>query len=138
MTEQNSSSFVFDLNQLTVPDHVSHIKTGHTIATNGRILLVQDGPTTLEFAVPPKFDMKKIPWKFGLLRDLVWSEELSMFILLTKSNLYGLQIGGIADANSEPRLSSLCYSKIIPSSNDKSFWRCMCVGSTVYISYSGK
>lgn len=142
MKSSKSSHNELDLNHLTLPMHISHIKSGSTLCSNGKKLLVfQDGSTTIELSAPPKFEMKKIPWRHGLVRDITWCSALGQFLLLTQKSLFALGIpssaaGGMNESDLE--LTALCYSRILPYANDKSFWRCVCDGTTVYISYSGK
>lgn len=105
------------------------------------MLLFQDGSTTIEMTTPPKFELKKIPWRQGLLRDIAWCPALDQFLLLTQKALFGLRVpsssGGTAHEG-DVELAALSYSPVVPYASDKSFWRCTCDGKTVYIVYSGK
>ena len=131
-----------DLNHLTLPIHISHIKSGSTLCTNeNKLIVIQDGSTTIEFMAPPKFEMKRIPWRHGLVRDIAWCPALCQFMLLTQKSLFALAIpsssaSGMNGADLE--LTAVSYSRVVPYANDKSFWRCACDGTTVYVSYSGK
>lgn len=133
----------FNLNHLTIPSYISHIKPGTTICANDNSFLVQDGSTTIEIRTPPKFEPKKVPWRDGLIRDIVWCSELNVFILLTQKNLFTFNPHSIlalptTTINTDIQLKITSYKKIKPENDTQSFWRCTCVGTTVYIIYSGK
>ncbi|CAF2920910.1 unnamed protein product [Rotaria sp. Silwood2] len=130
------------LNQLKLPMYVSHLKNGNTLCTNDNLLILQNGSTTLEIRTPPKFEPTHIPWHEGLLRDIVWSSELGLFIFLTQKALFTFNPKLIAcspttTVNIELQFKLTSYSTIQPYDNNSSFWRCACVGKTLYITYSG-
>lgn len=138
---QNSNPF--KLTRLTLPIHLSHLKSGNTLSTNGKVLVLQDGSSTIEVRKPPDFKPTKIPWRNGVLRDIVWSAGLNAFILLTKNALYSLKLNA-HEAYLPPSLNPAAeftvraYSQIKPSDEQGSFWRCACVQSTLYIAYAGR
>jgi hypothetical protein len=130
------------LNKLTVPLHISHLKPGNTLCANDNVLILQDGPTTIEIRTPPKFEVKKIPWRYGLIRDIVWCPEFGVFILLTQKALFTLNTKSFVSPpsalyNTDIQLTVNSYAKIKPFDEKSSFWRCTCAGTTVYISNSG-
>jgi hypothetical protein len=133
----------FHLNLLTMPTYMYHVKPGNTLCSNGNILLLQDGPTTIEFRMLPKFQQKKIPWRYGLVRDIVWCSHLEIFILLTRDALYSfnpksLLVTETATINKPiADLTINTYKKVKPYDENQSFWRCTCAGPTLYINYSG-
>jgi hypothetical protein len=131
------------LNYLTVPNFVAHVKAGNTLCTDDEILILQNGSTTVEIRIPPKFEPKKFPWKEGLIRDIAWCPKLGVFIFLTHNSLYTFNPKSIAAApttttNTDVQLIVTSYSKIKPFSDKNSFWRCTCVDTRVFISYSGE
>jgi len=143
MSKKNSSNHEFILNQLTIPTYVSHLKPGTTLSANDDIFIVQDGSTTIEIRAPPKFEPKKAPWHDGLIRDIVWCSEFRVFILLTQKGLFTFNPQSLVTfptttINTDTQLNISSYSKIKPYDENHSFWRCACVGKTIYISYSGK
>lgn len=133
----------FNVNDLTVPTYITHIKPGNTLCANHDTFVVQNGPTTLEVRTPPNFEAKKIPWSNGLLRDIVWCPELNVFALLTQNGLFTFDprclttpAGSVASNDIQLKISA--YNKIKPFDDRHSFWRCTFVGTTVFIVYSGK
>jgi len=130
------------LNKLTVPFYVSHVKPGSSLATNGDIVVIQDGSTTLEIRTAPKFEPKKLPWRDGLIRDIIWSSDLQLFFLLTQKNLFAFDPQTIVapsttTINTELQFKVLSFTKIKPIDESHTFWRCTCVGSNLFLSYSG-
>lgn len=130
------------LNELTVPIYVSHVKPGSTLATNGELIVIQDGSTTIEVRTPPKFQPKRIPWRDGLIRDIAWCSELRVFFLLTQKGLFAFDSQALVaqpttTINTEIQPKVISYTKIKPMDDAHSFWRCACVGKTLYICYAG-
>jgi hypothetical protein len=134
----------FSLNRLMRPVYMSHIKAGSTLCSNGSVLLDQDGSTTIELRIPPKLQPKKIPWRYGLVRDITWCPELETFILLTRDALYSFSPKSLlltenATTNKPiPDLKINTFKKVKPYDENNSFWRCTCAGATLYITYSGR
>ena len=131
------------LNQLTVPKQVFHVQGGNTLCSNDQILLLQDGSTTVEFRLPPNFQAKRIPWRFGLVRDIVWCSQFDVFLLLTRDALHSLSPNSMfisASARNKPleKYPTKTYARIKPFHPDNLFWRCACAGRTLYITYAGK
>lgn len=132
-----------NLNHLTVPIYVAHVKPGSTVSANDDSFLIQDGSTTIEIRTPPTFEPKRVPWRDGLIRDIAWCSQLNVFILLTQKSLFTfnphtLLAPSTTTINTDIQLKITSYSKIKPYSDAHSFWRCTCIGTTIYISYSGK
>jgi len=130
-----------NINSLTLPISVTHLKPGNTLSTNNDSFLLQDGSTTIEIRALPKFEVKKISWRNGLVRDIIWCSELEVYILLTQKSLFTFDPQtSIAPTtiNTDIQLKIIPYSKIKPYGNEQSFWRCTCVGTILYISYSGR
>jgi len=132
-----------NINSLTLPISVTHLKPGNTLSTNNDSFLLQDGSTTIEIRAPPKFEVKKISWRNGLVRDIVWCSELNVYILLTHKSLFTFDpqtsiAPPTTTINTDIQLKIVEYNKIKPYDNEHSFWRCTCVGTTLYISYSGR
>ena len=141
-TVHEDENDILHLNEFTVPINVSHVKPGTTLCSNGQILLIQDGSTTIEFRLPPKFLPKKIPWRSGLIRDIIWCEDLGVFLLLTKDSLHSISPQALFTSETgvnkpQTEFSVSTYNKIKPFNGDTSFWRCTCAGTTLYIIYSG-
>ena len=133
----------FNLTNLTIPIYMSHFKVGNTLCSNETFLIAQNGPTTIEVRMPPKFEPKQVPWHEGLLRDLVWCSQLNVFILLTQKSLFSfdpkLLFTRSVMADEERLQSSInAYRTIKPYDDKSSFWRCTCAGTMLYINYSGK
>ncbi|CAF1079749.1 unnamed protein product [Rotaria sordida] len=140
--QSNDNDDELKLNELKLPIYVSHLKSGNTLCANDNLLILQNGSTTLEIRTLPKFEPKHIPWHEGLLRDIVWCSELGLFIFLTQNALFTFNPQSIASPstttiNTEYRFKIISYSTIKPYDNNSVFWRCTCVGTTVYITYSG-
>jgi hypothetical protein len=132
-----------NLNYLTVPSCIAHVKAGSTLCTNDEILILQDGATTIEVRLPPKFEAKRVPWRDGLLRDIAWCSELGVFVFLTQKTLFTFNPKSLValpttTINTDIQLTMTSYNKIKPFDDKNSFWRCAVVGKTVFISYSGK
>jgi hypothetical protein len=141
--KSNEDDNELHLNSLKVPIYVSHIKPGNTLCANNDSFLVQDGSTTIEIRVPPNFEPKIIPWRNGLIRDIVWCPELNVYILLTQKSLFTFNPLSIiapptTTINTDTQLKVTVYSKIKPYNQESSFWRCACIGTTLYICYSGR
>lgn len=132
------------LDRLTVPISISHIKPGNTLCANEYVFVTQNGPTLIELRAPPKFEPRKIPWRDGLLRDIVWCPQLAVFILLTQKTLYTFDPASITApvhssmATRDLQLKITAYNKIKPFDDRFSFWRCTAVGTRIFIVYSGK
>ncbi|CAF2145885.1 unnamed protein product [Rotaria magnacalcarata] len=126
---------------LGVPSNVTHMKSGNTLCSNDSLVILQNGATTLEIRTAPKFEAKQIPWHDGLIRDIVWNSELNVFVLLTKKSLFTFDSKTIdsatVTANNDSRLKIKAYSNIKPYNDKALFWRCTCVGTKLFISYSG-
>ncbi|CAF1141159.1 unnamed protein product [Rotaria sp. Silwood1] len=138
----NDNDDELKLNKLNLPSYVSHLKNGNTLCTNDNLLILQNGSTTLEIRTQPKFEPKHIQWHEGLLRDIVWCSELGLFIFLTQRTLFTFDPNLIASTptttvNIEMQFKLSSYSIIQPYDNKSLFWRCTCVGKTLYITYSG-
>src|SRR4051794_17056940 len=88
LKEEEQDDNKFHINRLTIPISISHLKTGNTLSTNDDILVIQDGSTTIEIRTPPKFEPKRMPWRNGLIRDIIWCSELNVFALLTQHSLF--------------------------------------------------
>jgi len=121
---------------------VSHLKSGNALCANNNVLLLQDGSTAIEFRLPSKFHRKLIPWRFGLIRDIVWCSDLDLFILLTKDTLFNISPKSllIPETALDKPLENFTintYKKIKPRTNNLLFWRCTCAGTTVYITSAG-
>lgn len=136
---------VLHLNNLTVPVYIAHIKPGNTLCANENLFVVQNGPTSIEVRTAPKFEPRKIPWNNGLIRDIVWSPDLSVFVLLTQKTLFTFDPHSITaptTASAKPlgdlHLKISAYNKIQPFEDRYSFWRCTTVGSRVFVAYSGR
>jgi hypothetical protein len=135
----------FSVNRLIVPDYISHVKTGNTLCSNdNNMLILQDGPITLDIRFAPKFDSKKFPWHNGLVRDIIWCPDLNEFFLLTKNALFSFNPSSLiastfATTTKSPAADLVInsYKKVKPHDDIDSFWRCACVGTTIYITYSG-
>lgn len=130
------------LNQLTVPKQVFHIQGGNTFCSNDQILLLQDDSTTVEFRLPPKFQSKRIPWRFGLVRDIVWCSKFDVFLLLTRNALHSLSpksmfISSLATNKPLEKYPTKTYKRIRPFKQEILFWRCACADTTLYITYAG-
>ncbi len=146
MSETNSEKYDDDkinLNHLTEPIFISHAKAGNTLSANDDTFIFQDGSTTIEIRTLPDFERKRIPWRDGLIRDIVWCAELNVFILLTQKNLFILNPRSIVvppttKVNTNIQLKINAHGKIKPYNEKYSFWRCTCARTTLYISYSGK
>jgi len=126
---------------MTSPMHLSHVKPGYTLCSNGNVMLMQDGSTTIEFRLLPNLEPKKLPWRFGLVRDIIWCSDLDVFLLLTKDALYSISpksllIPATATNKPMPDFTINTYKKVEPYDVNASFWRFTCVGTTLYISYS--
>jgi hypothetical protein len=116
---------------------------GNTLCSNDQALVFQDGCTAIEFCSLPKFERKQVKWRYGLVRDIVWSDELAVFVLLTKDTLYTMDPEGLFDSARgyhKPivELEVNVYSTIKPSHENSSFWRCAFADNTLYIIYAGK
>ena len=140
-TEENTDQI--HIEDLKLPIHVSHVKPGNTLCSNDQVILIQDGSTTIEFRLPPKFLPKKIPWRFGYIRDIVWAPNLGLFILLTRDALYSVSPQSLLTAESAASkpladFTINTYKKIKPYDSTHLFWRCTCAGTTLYIAYSGR
>lgn len=139
--EEDSSSWKLD--QLTIPTQVYHLQAGNSLCWNDQILILQDGATTIEFRSPPKFQSKRIPWRFGLIRDIVWSSQIDAFLLLTRNALHTISPKSLLLPQS-PRDKPLekfptkTYKKVKSFSQDNLFWRCTCAGTTLYVVYAGR
>ena len=143
VAEPLDDSDPWNLSQITVPLYISHARPGATLCAGDDLLLFQDGSTTIEIRSPPKFLPKRIAWRNGLVRDIIWSSDLEVFFLLTKDTLFSLNIESFLDPrsraiNPEDDVLINYYSKVMPASTHYSFWRCTCVHSTLYIAYSGR
>ena len=141
--QPEQSSNPFKLTRLTTPSYLAHLKSGNTLSTNGTLLVLQDGSGTIQVRTPPDFQPKKIPWRNGVLRDIVWSSGLNTFLLLTKNALYSLRYHPpepfqLPAPNLESEFTISAYSKIKPYDEECAFWRCACVQSTLYITYAGR
>jgi hypothetical protein len=137
-SEQNE----LNLNQLSKPTHLAHVKSGSTLCSSDNVILLQDGSTTIEFRLSPEFQVKRLPWRFGLIRDIVWCADLDLFILLTRDAAYSISPKSLfiekrALNKPLPDFTVNTYSKLKPDNDRNSFWRCTCVGTTLYIVYSG-
>ena len=132
------------LDGLTVPIYIAHIKPGNTLCANEDVFIAQNGPTSIEIRAAPKFEPKKIPWRDGLIRDIVWCPQLAVFVLLTQKTLYTFDPASITApvarhmATSDLHLKISAYNKIKPFDDRYSFWRCTSVGTRIFIAYSGK
>ncbi|CAF4293935.1 unnamed protein product [Rotaria socialis] len=132
----------FDLTKLTLPISISHAKAGNTICANDHVLLLQDGSTTIEFRIPPKFQSKSIRWNYGLIRDIIWCSNLNIFLLLTKDSLLSISPEGVvvpakATTKSLDDFKINKYPTVKPYDQNVGFWRCTCIGTSLYICYSG-
>ncbi|CAF0977103.1 unnamed protein product [Rotaria magnacalcarata] len=132
----------FDLTKLTQPISISHAKPGNTICGNDHVLLLQDGSTTIEFRIPPKFQSKCIPWNYGLIRDIIWCSNLNIFILLTRDSLLSISPeGAIVPAKTTTKslddFKIHKYPTVKPYDSSVVFWRCTCIGTSLFITYSG-
>jgi hypothetical protein len=127
MSKKMTSVYQLNLNNLTIPIYTAHLKPGNTLCANDDTFIVQDGSTTIEIRNPPKFALRKIPWRHGLIRDMIWSSELHVFIFLTQKSLFTF----------DPTTAVSSHNKIKPLDDKHSFWRCTCIDTTLYISYSG-
>ena len=138
-----SNDHEFNLTRLTIPVYMCHFKVGHALCSNDTLLIAQNGPTTIEVRMPPKFEPKQVPWHEGLLRDSIWCSQLNVFVFLTQKSLFSfdpkLLFTRSAMTDEERLQSSInAYSTIKPYDDKNSFWRCTCAGTTLYITYSGK
>jgi hypothetical protein len=127
---------------MTLPSELSHVKSGNTLCSIDSVMLIQDGSTTIEFRLLPNLEPKRIPWRFGLVRDIIWCSDLGVFILLTKDALFNISpksllIPATAVNKPMPDFTINTYKKAKPYDSKALFWRCTCVGTTLYISYSG-
>jgi hypothetical protein len=137
--EQNDE---LNLSRLTIPVYIYHVKSGNTLCSNDNVLLLQNGSTTIEFCLLPKYKPTKLPWRFGLIRDIVWCPDLNLFILLTRDSVFSVSPQSllIPDTAANKPIADFtinAYKKIKPYDTNASFWRCTCAGTTLYISYSG-
>jgi hypothetical protein len=142
MSEDKFSDDELNLNNLTIPIYLAHLKPGNTLCANNDMFIIQDGSTTIEIRIPPKFTPRKIPWRGGLIRDIIWSAELQVFIFLTQKGLFtfnpqSLNPPPTATNKPDPQLRVTSYQKIKPLDSKQSFWRCACVDTTIFVSYSG-
>lgn len=133
-----------DLKHLKLPQYLSHVKAGNSLCANKYVLLFQNGPTTIEIRAPPKFEAKQIPWHEGLLRDIIWSEDLGTFILLSQNSVFTFNASSITapklhatSIHTEFQLKAKSYEKIKPYNSNSRFWRCASTDKTLYICYSG-
>jgi hypothetical protein len=139
---KNDENDELNLNNLTVPIYIAHLKPGNTLCANDDTFIVQNGSTTIEIRNPPKFAPRKIPWRDGLIRDIIWCSELHVFVFLTQKNLFTFNPQSLnplpsATNKPDPQLRVTSYQKIKPLDNKHSFWRCTCVDTTIFVSYSG-
>lgn len=138
-SRKTDSSFLF--NNLTIPTEISHIKAGHTLCVNEKLLVVQDGPTTLEIRLIGEFKAKRVPWNFGLIRDLIWSRELGLFFALTKTCLLSLNLEEFGRAKTltsgSPQFDINLYTSVRPADEINSFWRLTSIDKFLYVSYTG-
>jgi hypothetical protein len=115
---------------------------GSTLCSNGSVLVFQRSSSTIEFCKLPNFQSTRIPWRHGLIRDLIWCSAMRMFIMLTKDSLYSIDPLPLFSSAATPykRLRTLAtkiYNNVKPFAEDQSFWRCTCIGTRLLISYSG-
>ena len=140
--ENDQTSFPLNLTKLSVPFNVLHVKTGHTLCANRKLLVIQDGPTTLEIFKLPELTMTRIPWNFGMMRDLIWSDDLNMFLVLMRNSLRNINLGvfdgptvSSSDKNSTAGKE---YTNVKPFGDEGAFWRCTCAQKTIFITYTGR
>ncbi|CAF3535510.1 unnamed protein product [Rotaria socialis] len=131
----------FKLMELGIPYNVTHMKSGNTLCSDDSLVILQNGATTLEIRTPPKFEAKQIPWHDGLIRDIVWSSELKVFVLLTKKSLFTFDSKttdcAAGTAHDDSQLKIKAYSNVKPYNDKALFWRCACFDTKLFISYSG-
>ena len=140
LSSQESHSWKLD--QLTIPTQIYHLQAGNTLCSNDQVVVLQNGSTTIEFRIPPKFQSKRIPWRFGLVRDIVWSSQIDGFLLLTRDALHSINpkplfVSESARNKSLEKFSTKTYKQVKPFSQENLFWRCTCVGTTLFITYAG-
>ena len=148
LSEKTEEIDALHLNHLTVPIYTGHIKPGNTLCANDNLFVVQNGPTSIEVRSAPKFEPRKIPWNHGLIRDIVWCPELSVFVLLTQKTLFTFNPHSITNPTTMTTTTALplgdiqlkisAYNKIKPFEDRYSFWRCTTVGTRVFVAYSGR
>jgi hypothetical protein len=132
----------FDLYRLTMPHSGSHIQAGSGLCSNGHVLLFQDGSTVIEFRTLPEFKIKRLPWRYGLVRDIVWSSHFNKFILLTRDAAFNISPESMLisqKARNKPIADFTVnkYNEIKPFNNTHVFWRCTSTDNSLYIIYSG-
>jgi hypothetical protein len=141
--EEETPAKPFDLDRISVPHYGSHVQPGHGMCTDGNVLLFQDGSTILEFRTLSNFESKRIHWRHGLIRDIIYSSHFDRFILLTRDAVYsisGKPMLEYARVRNKP-LVDFPISKfegIQPFDDRHLFWRCTSVGKSLYIIYQGK
>lgn len=95
----------------------------------------------MDLRTPPEFKSTKMPWKFGLIRDIIWSDSLQRFVLLTKNmiytfdpNAFSQQVFSKAPTND---VTIETYAQIQPVHSSYAFWRCATFDDTLLIIYAG-
>jgi hypothetical protein len=132
----------FDLSQLTMPHFGTHIQPGNGLSTDGNVVLFQDGSTILEFRTLSNFEAKRISWRHGLIRDIIWSPHFDRFILLTRDAVYSISAKPMLEskkARSRPLVEFPVhkFEGVQPFDDKHLFWRCTSVGKSLYVIYAG-
>jgi hypothetical protein len=96
----------------------------------------------IEFRTLPEFKRKRLPWRYGLVRDIVWSSHFNKFILLTRDAAFNISPESMLisqKARNKPIADFTVnkYNEIKPFNNTHVFWRCTSTGNSLYIIYSG-
>jgi hypothetical protein len=140
--EPRSQSRALNLVDLMVPIYSLHLKPGSTLSTNGEIVILQDGSTNIQAFHPPNFRRKNVPWLYGHIRDMIWSFEMKVFLLLTKNSVIGLNYQELIPRhppalNPRPEFTLHTFMKVKPYDNLDSFWRCTCAQMSLFIAHAG-
>ena len=140
--ESRENNDQLKLNKLNIPILVTDAQLGNTLCSNGTILVLQRTSSTIGFWRLPTLQSTNIPWRHGLIRDITWCFDLNVFIILAKDTLFSFDPQPLfipEGAINRPlrKLATKIYHTVKPFAEDTSFWRCACVGTKLYISYSG-